>query len=172
MVWESRKLSTAWRMTASTANSVSGEQKTDLVAQRVVEDRAVLLLDERVDRLVRDEEQDAVDGVRRRVVVAARDFLQPEADVAQELLAPPLPLDVGSGLVEPQVVVERELHVHVQGLALRQQERVVGDAARSRDGLVAAVVDAVDEAGEAEHVFGHALPPLPARGGARERLAQ
>ena len=41
-----------------------------------------------------------------------------------------------------------------------------------RDGLVAPVVDAVDEAGEPEHVFGHALAPLAACGGARERLAQ
>ena len=40
------------------------------------------------------------------------------------------------------------------------------------DRLVPAVVDAVDEAGEAQHVFGHALAPLAARGGARQRLAE
>ena len=39
-------------------------------------------------------------------------------------------------------------------------------------GLVTPVVDAVDEAGEAQHVFGHALAPLPACGGARQRLAE
>ena len=60
------KLSTAWRITASTANSVSGEQNTTLCAQRVVEDGTVLLLDERVHLLVRDEEQHAVDGAGRR----------------------------------------------------------------------------------------------------------
>ena len=42
----------------------------------------------------------------------------------------------------------------------------------ARHRLVAAVVDAVDEAGEAQHVFGHALPPLAARGGARQRLPE
>ena len=144
-----------------------------LGAQRVVEDRAVLLLDVAVDLLVGDEQQDAVDGAARGIdVLAAGDLTQPEPDVLQELLACVLALDVGGRVDDAQVVVERELHVHVQAEAAGQQERVVGDAAGSGQRLVTAVVDAVDEAGEAQHVFGHALAPLPACGGARQRLAQ
>ena len=37
---------------------------------------------------------------------------------------------------------------------------------------MAPVVDPVDEAGEPQHVFGHALAPLAARGRAGQRLAQ
>ena len=129
----SRKLSTACRTTASTAYSVSGEQRTILCPQRVVEDRAVVLLDERVHLLVRDEEQQAVDRFRRRVEVAARrELLHAVADVAQELVAVAAALELGFGFEEAHVVVERELHVHVHDEAVRQQERVVGPAAGSR----------------------------------------
>ena len=76
------------------------------------------------------------------------------------------------GVEEAQVVVERELHVHVQRRALRAAGTCSRGCRPARDRLVAPVVDAVDEAGEPQHVFGHALAPLATRGGARQRLAQ
>ena len=53
---------------------------------------------------------------------------------------------------------------------VRQEEREVGDAGVDRALLV--VVDALEEAGELQHVLRHALAPLAARLGARQRLAQ
>ena len=76
------------------------------------------------------------------------------------------------GVEVAHVVVQRELHVHVQRQPLRQQEGVVGDAARARDRVALAVVDAVDEAGEPQHVFRHALAPLAPSRRARERFAE
>ncbi len=75
------------------------------------------------------------------------------------------------GLDGPHVVVDRELDVHVQHAALGQQEGDVGDAAAGHAGL-AAVVDALDQAGHAQDVVGHALAPLAAGLGAGQRLAQ
>ncbi len=57
-------------------------------------------------------------------------------------------------------------------MVLRQLEREVGDRAAALDGDLLLVVDVLDEAGEAEHVFGHALAPLPTGLAARQRLAQ
>ena len=69
------------------------------------------------------------------------------------------------------VVVERELHVHVHDAAVGHQERVVGPA-RVAERRLLAVVDAFEQTREPQHVLGHALAPLAARLGARERLAQ
>ena len=63
------------------------------------------------------------------------------------------------GLDGADVVVDRELDVHVQHPALREQEGHVGDAAAGHARL-APVVDALDEPGHAQHVVGHALAPL------------
>ena len=80
-------------------------------------------------------------------------------------------LGVGGGLEVAQVVVDRELHVHVQHAAAGQQERDVGDRAAG-DARLLAVADALDHAGEAQHVVGHALAPLAAGLRAGEGLAQ
>ena len=53
----------------------------------------------------------------------------------------------------------------------RQQEREVGDGA-ARDRALLAVADALEHAGGAQHVVGHALAPLTARLGTGERGAQ
>ena len=71
-VRSSRKLSTAWRTTASTAYSVSGEHSTILCRIASSISVAVVLLHERVHLFVRDEQQQAVDGLVGRVEVAAR----------------------------------------------------------------------------------------------------
>ena len=70
-----------------------------------------------------------------------------------------------------QVVVDRELHVHVQHPVARQQERDVGDAPAGH-ALLPQVVDALDQAGRPQHVVGHPLAPLPAGLGAGQRLAE
>ena len=89
-----------------------------------------MLLHERVDLLVRDEQQQAVDGFALRVEVAARRQLRHAvAHVAEELVAVAASLELGLGFEVAHVVVERELHVHVHHEAVRQQERVVGPAA-------------------------------------------
>ena len=80
-------------------------------------------------------------------------------------------LAVGAGLEVAQVVVDRELHVHVEHPAARQQEREVGDGARRGGGLLA-VADALDEAGRPQHVIGHALAPLAPGPGVGQRLAE
>ena len=69
-------------------------------------------------------------------------------------------------------VVERELHVHVEHEVVGHEEREVGPAARSFEGALALVVHALDEPGQAQHVFGHALAPLAPHLRAHERLAQ
>ena len=81
-------------------------------------------------------------------------------------------LEVRLRVEEAQVVVERELHVHVEHDAARQEEREVRDAPAAFDRDLLAVLDALDEAGEREHVLGHALAPLAAGLRARQRLAQ
>ena len=75
------------------------------------------------------------------------------------------------GLEVAEVVVDRELHVHVEHAAAGQQEGDVGDGAAG-DARLLAVGDALDHAGEAQHVVGHALAPLAAGLGAGEGLAQ
>ena len=76
-----------------------------------------------------------------------------------------------------QVGSQRELDVHVQDMTLGQVEREV----RAPGGAVAAgaaqlgllaVVDVLDEAGEAQHVLGHPLAPLAACLGVGQRLVQ
>ena len=52
-----------------------------------------------------------------------------------------------------------------------EEERVVGPA-RTRERGLLAVVDALQEAGELQHVFGHPFAPLPPDPRAGERLAQ
>ena len=92
------------------------------------------------------------------------------ADVAQEVVAGAALLELGVALEVAQVVVERELDVHVEREPVGQQEREVGDP--GLDGVLLAVVDALHEPVETEDVVGHALAPLTARLGARERLSQ
>ena len=103
-------------MSASTAKSVSGEQNTTPWRTALVEDPAVVLVDERVELLVRDEQQHEVDGLASGVDVRAlAELLHACLDVAQE--ARPCG-DLRSRserrLAVAQVVVERELDVHVQ----------------------------------------------------------
>ena len=82
------------------------------------------------------------------------------------------PLGVGAGLEIPQVGGERELDVHVEHVALGQLERVVRPARAALDLNLLAVVDVLDESGEAEHVLGHSFSPLATHLRARQRLAQ
>ena len=106
------------------------------------------------------------------VVGAAGQLLDLAAHVLQEVVAVPALLELGFGVEVPQVVVERELHVHVEHDAARQQEREVRDARPAGDGGLLPVLDAFDEPGELQHVLGHPLTPLAAGLAAGERLAQ
>ena len=131
-----------------------------------------MLLHERVHLLVRDEEQQAVDGLVRRVQVAARaELLDPVAYVAEKVVAVPGAFDIVVGLEVAHVVVERELHVHVHDQAVREEEGVVGPA-RARERRLLAVVDALEEPGELQNVLRHPLAPLPTRARVGERLPQ
>ena len=105
-------------------------------------------------------------------VVALRELAHLQPHVAQELLTLTAALVVGGRVEVAQVGGERELHVHVQHVAFREQEREVGDRPAALDRGLLLVVDVLDEAGEPQHVFGHALAPLAARLAAGERLAQ
>ncbi len=71
------------------------------------------------------------------------------------------PVDLVLALVPAEVVVDRELHVHVHHVALGKLEGVVGQPAPGDLGLLH-VVHAFDEAAQLEHVLGHAFAPLPA----------
>ena len=134
----------------------------DLVAHGVVDRVAVVLLYERVDLLVRDEQEEAVDRLVGRVEVAAGgELLHPVAHVAQELVALSGAFDVVRGFEVADVVVERELHVHVHDEPVGQEERVVGPTGTGERRLLA-IVDAFEEARELQHVFGHPLAPLAA----------
>src|ERR1700737_422986 len=143
----------------------------DAVTDGGVEDGVVLLVDEGVELLVGDEQQDKVDRAAPGVdVVAVAELADPGPHVAEEVVAVPLALEVGGGVAEPDVVVERELDVHVQQQVVGQEERVVGDPAAGVEGPLLAVVDVLDEPGEAEDVLGHALAPLAPGLGAGQRL--
>ena len=123
------------RLTDHREHGEQRERRTEheLATERVVEDRPVLFLDERVELLVRDEEQHAVDRRARRLDVATRgQGLHVAANVAQEVVACAALLEVRLGVEVAQVVVERELHVHVQREPVRQEEREVGDAGVDR----------------------------------------
>ena len=71
-----------------------------------------------------------------------------------------------------QVGRQWELDVHVERVALRHGERVVGQGAGALDRRLLLVVDVLDEAGQAEHVLGHALAPLAAGLRVGQRLPQ
>ena len=103
---------------------------------------------------------------------AAGELLDLGPHVAQEVVAVPALLQLGLRVEVAQVVVERELHVHVEHDAAREHEREVGDAGAAGDRGLLAVLDALDEAGELQHVLGHPLAPLAAGLAARQRLAQ
>jgi hypothetical protein len=122
--------------------------------------------------LVRDEQQHLVErGVGVDVAGAGRELLHPTAHVAEERLGVEVALGVGGGLEVAQVVVDRELDVHVQHPPAGQEEGDVGDRAPGDAGLLA-VGDAFDHARQAQDVVGHALAPLAARLGAGQGLPQ
>ena len=150
-----------------------GRAHHDPVAEGIVEERRRVLLHERVQLLVRDEEEHAVDarlGASR--VLALPELFDLGLHVLQEVVPEARLLELGLGVDVPDVVVERELHVHVEDGVLGQEEREVGDARALRDGLLLAVLDAFHEPGEAQHVLGHALAPLAPGLAAGKRLAQ
>jgi hypothetical protein len=127
-----------------------------------------VLVHEGVDAFVREEEQDVVERAAGRIDVApAGELAHPGPHVPQERLE----LGGAAALQVAHVVRHRELHVHVEHLAAGQQERDVGDGALRRGPLLL-VGDALDQAGEAQHVVGHALAPLAAGLGRGEHLAQ
>ena len=129
-----------------------------------------MLLDEGVERLVRDEQQEAIDRARRGQVGTGGQLLHPAADVAQEADQVVLPFSVGRRVQVADVVVERELHVHVQLAVPRHEKGEVGDTALH--GPLAAVVDVLREPGQAQHVLRHALTPLATSPAVGQRLAQ
>ena len=156
-----------------------GEQRErraehDLLAEGVVDQRGIVLVDEAAQRLVRQEQEHVVDRGAGALmgVLAPGQLPHPQAHVAQEGLAVRRPLGFGAGVEVAQVGGERELHVHVQDVALRQRERVVGQGARARDGGLLLVVHVLDEARQPQHVLGHALPPLAPRLRAGQGLAE
>ena len=138
-----------------------GRAQHDSALSGLVAELGVVLVDERVELLVGDEQQHEVDGAGRGVdVVAPGEGPHVAADVTEEVVAEPLAVEVGDRLGAADVVLERELHVHVHAQAVGQQEREVGDPPAARDRGLLAVVDALDQAREPEHVLGHALTPL------------
>ena len=102
----------------------------DLLPQRHLDQVTVVLVHEGVDGLVGDEEQDLVERVVGVDVHPTRQLAHPGPHVAHEGDGVLVALAVGVGLEVAQVVVDRELHVHVQHPPARQQEREVGDGAR------------------------------------------
>ena len=156
-----------------------GEQRErrtedDLLAQRIVEQGRVVLVDEGAHRLVREEQQHVVDraAVALTGVVPLGQLAHAQAHVAKKRVAMGAAFGVGAGIEVAQVGAERELHIEVEDLALRQLERVVGQPRATLEPGLLAVVDVLDEPGHAQHVFGHALAPLTARLGAGQGFAQ
>jgi hypothetical protein len=121
-----------------------------------------VLVHEGVHRLVGDEQQHFVERTVGVDVHAARQLAHAGPYVSHESQRVLVALAVGGGLEVAQVVVDRELDVHVQDPAPGQQEREIGDGARRR-GRLLAVADALDQARGPQHVVGHALTPLPPR---------
>ena len=102
----------------------------DLLAEGDVDELRVALVDERPHALVGDEEQHLVErGVGVDVAGAGGQLLHPAADVAEEGLGVRVALGVGGGLEVAEVVVDGELHVHVEHAAAGHEERDVGDRA-------------------------------------------
>ena len=163
------------RLADDTEHREQGERRAedDLLAEGVVDDRGVGLEDEPGDRLVGHEEQELIARQASAVeVVALREVAHLHLHVAHELLTLTAALLVGGRIEVAQVRGERELHVHVQHVVFRELEREVGDRPAALDRGLLLVVDVLDEAGEPQHVFGHALAPLAPRLAAGERLAQ
>ena len=103
--------------------------------------------------------------------VAPGQLLDLRPDVAQEVV-PVAPLvELGLRVEELHVAVERELHVHVEHDAAREQEREVGDAPAALDRDLLPVLDALDETRQREDVLGHALAPLAPGPAARQGFA-
>ena len=102
-------------MTASTAKSVNGEHSTTLLPERDVEQVGVVLVDEAVDALVRDEEQDVVERAAGRVDVAPGRSSRTRARTSRRNAVQVRRRSSSrGGLEEAEVVVDRELDVHVQ----------------------------------------------------------
>jgi hypothetical protein len=138
----------------------------------VVEQLGVVLVDEGGDALVGDEAQDVVDGAAGGVDVApSRQLVDARPDVAQERGPVGGRLVLGRGLEAAQVRGDRELHVHVEEEALREEEGDVGDGA-VRQGPLPHVAHALHEPGGSQHVVGHALAPLAPHLRVGEGLAQ
>ena len=125
-------------------------------------------------RLVGQEQQDVVDrgSIADGGVVPLRQLPHPAPDVAEERLPVRLALGLRAGLQVAQVGRQRELDVHVEDVALRHGERVVGQGASALHRRLLLVVDVLDEPGQAEHVLGHALAPLAPGLGVGQRLPQ
>ena len=99
-----------------------GERRTehDALAQRLVRDARVLLVNESVDLLVGDEDEHVIEcPVAGIDVIPGRDFLDPLAYVREEFLGSGGPAAVRVRLKEAQVAGQRELHIHVQHPLLR-----------------------------------------------------
>ena len=128
-------------------------------------------MNEAVDALVGDEEQQVADGGVGRGIAAPVEFLHPVAHIFQETITSHDRLGLGRRFERSQVVVDRELDVHVQVLIVGQQEREVGSGA-ALDRSLLAVVDALAHAGGAQNILGHTLTPLATGLGAGKRLAE
>ena len=100
-------------------------------------------------------------------VVPSGELLDPLAHVAPEQLDVVCLLGRCVDAEPAEVVVERELDVHVDDVTAGQVEGVVRPAAGSERRLLL-VVDPFDEARRAQDVFGHPLAPLTARLGRGE----
>ena len=86
-----------------------------LLPEGHVDELRIPLVDELPHALVRDEEEHLVEGgVGVDVAGAGGQLLHPAAHVAQEGLGVGVALGVGGGLEVAEVVVDGELHVHVE----------------------------------------------------------
>src|SRR3546814_19241252 len=80
-------------------------------------------------RLRSEEQEHLVERLVGRDVAATRELLDPALHIAQEGLGRVLALRVGGGLEVAEVVVDRELHIHVPHPSAGQEAGDVGDGA-------------------------------------------
>src|SRR2546421_10990121 len=166
LIGPARELEVLARLTDQCEHGEQGQRRAehDTAARRVLHDGLVGLVDERVQLLVRDEQQDEVDRTAGGGgVLPGAELLHPAADVPQEVVAVALAFEIRLGLDVPDVVVERELHVHVHDEVVREEECEVRDAVAAHRGALLPAVHVLDEVGEAQDIPGHARAPPPPR---------
>lgn len=95
-------------------------------------------------------------------VVARSDLLDPSAHIPLECFRGGIAFLIGRAGQVALILDHRCLDVHVQQLTLNE-EREVRPRRTARHLLLLAILNALDESRETEHVLSHTLPPLAPR---------